>query len=293
MKAIPVASFERHNTCLHCGYDLFGQPRTGVCPECGTSTRESARNESFIGQPGNLARLRSGAALLLWSSILSGFCPGVCLLCMYWEGHIAVAFLMTLIFVATALTAALGERRFEEMRDFAPAELVDGPVSRIRRIPDFVAAAGLMTVNLAAYVYSYSMLQVSNHAWAEPLVMTIIGVGFLMMAATAWRAVPSYALRADIANACLGTKRRGFKGLGMVKAIYETIWLSCCWGPMFLLAMKLEDPALFLAFGALFGLGGFAILWILMIIFHAILFAQVRKMAKAELTRGFEVNASS
>src|SRR4051812_36637993 len=111
MQAIPVPTFERHNTCLSCGYDLFGQPRVGVCPECGASTRESARNELFLGSPENVALLQSGTGLLLWSSILAGFCPGVCFWFVATDSPLALAITISAIFFATAVTAAVGERR--------------------------------------------------------------------------------------------------------------------------------------------------------------------------------------
>jgi hypothetical protein len=290
--AIPVPTFERHNTCLGCGYDLFGQPSIGVCPECGQSTRESARNAAFLDAPGNVARLRSGTVLLLWSSILAGLCPGICLLCVANDGLVILSFavVMTLIFGATAVTASLGERQLASMVEFAQSESGDGesPSARPNVVGDLVAAAGLLSINIAAYVYAANTRSGSR---TEYIVAALVGIGFGCLSATAWRAVPAYRMRMRVAEACLGGHHRGLAALGYTKAIYETIWLCCCWLAPALLLIKLEEVAVIFAFGALFGLGGFAILWVFMIVLHAVLLVKVRRKF-GETKRGFEVVAN-
>lgn len=52
--------------CVECGYSLHGLPRDGVCPECGTDLRRSARGEllRFAGRA-YLATVCSGLGLVL------------------------------------------------------------------------------------------------------------------------------------------------------------------------------------------------------------------------------------
>lgn len=291
MRAIPVPVFERHNTCVSCGYDLFGQPRLGTCPECGTSTRESARHEAFLGQPENVARLRSGTTLLLWSSIFAGLCPGVCFILAVQEGGTGWAMLMSILFAATAVTAALGEQRLMAMQEFAIDDS-DDPTADAGQRPSFaadiIAGGGLFLVNIAAYLYSTPGTWNGNNA----AVATFVTLGFLMLATTAWRAVPAYRMRAGVAQACMGHRNfGGFIGLGYVKAIYETAWLCCCWMAPAAFLLDFEEAGILLAFGALFGLIGFGILWLIMIGLHAALYVRVRRQFRDQV-RGFEVVAA-
>lgn len=296
--AIPVPVFERHNTCLGCGYDLFGQPRLGVCPECGASTRESARHEAFLGAPGNLKRLRGGAVFLLLSAILSGLCPASCLIFMWSDSHIACAGLMSLIFAATVVTSAVGERRFVAMGEYQTADSNDRESLRVFRnafVADLSAAGGLVLVNVAAYITAIAkMSRVGDYGWRtendEVVTGVIVAIGFFLMCVTAWRAVPAYRLRGQISRAVTGGANGGFIGLGFLKAIYETLWLATVW--MGIAAIGTghdgEGVGVFLLFGALFGLGGYGILWLFMIGTHALLLRRVHSRLP-NAARGFEV----
>jgi hypothetical protein len=290
--AIPVPTFEHHNICLSCGYDLFGQPRVGVCPECGQSTRESARTATFLEAPGNVARLRSGTVYLLWSSILAGFCPGICLLTMASEDagtYVAAAF-MTLIFAATAVTAGIGERRLASLSGYIDDDASNGSAWRNRPVLafDLVAAVGLVAINIGTYAYAAT--RSSERQSAEYIVWGFIGAGFGCLCAGAWRAVPAYRMRMRVAEACLGGHHRGWAALGYIKAIYETAWLACSWLTLALLAFRQEDVAVFTATASLFGLGGFGILWLFMIALHIMLMVKVRRRFR-EGNRGFEIVA--
>jgi hypothetical protein len=51
--------------CVHCGYDLRGQPRTGVCPECGVNVKWSRIGALWQADPSWLRKLRLGLRLLI------------------------------------------------------------------------------------------------------------------------------------------------------------------------------------------------------------------------------------
>lgn len=235
-----------------------------------------------------VARVRAGSLLAFVSAILSGFCPGVCLLYASAEGSIVVAALMTLIFAATAVTAALGERRLTSVLSTASR----GAVSRAHQVSDLLAGVGLLVINVAAYLFG--RLEWLPHR--DGILAALTCGGFVLLAATAWRAVPSYRMRAAVARAHADPNRirgnGGFIALGYVKAIYETVWLSLCWIALALIALDGHDSWVPFGFGALLGLIGFAAIWLAMIVTHAILFARAQKRI-VERVRGFEVLESA
>ena len=61
--------------------------------------------------------------------------------------------------------------------------------------------------------------------------------------------------------------------LGWFKAIYEFLWLGCCAVTLLMIAAKDvgllgQDAAIFFAVPALFGIAGFALIWIWMMVCH-------------------------
>lgn len=277
LTAIPVNTFERHNRCLTCGYDLFGQPRIGLCPECGNSTRETAAHAQFLSHPDKVACVLSGARLLLIASILSGLCPGVCLLMLATDGSGVVAGMMTVIFVTTAVTAAVGDRRLLGADEVVG---VDRQALLTRRMFDGIAAAGLVTLNLAAFVIATGI--------DSAMIAVIVAIGFFLLSISAWRAAPTGSAHARVGEVGWG-RAGGLRGLGVIKAFYESIWLGCCWMGIACLAVN-QDAAVFFMFAAFFGLFGFAAIWIAMIVVSALFLQRISRLATG--TRGFDVMAT-
>lgn len=270
---------QKHLPCLSCGYDLFATSRSGLCPECGSDVTRSVAMAFVLLEPANAARARRMSGSLLLSSIFAGLCPAACLLALNLENLVG-AIAMTVAFATCAIFAALGERRRREIVNSDSFSMASGsPIGF-----DIIAAVGLLLVNVAGYFYglqnSLRAVWYSFHAY-EAIAMTCVGVGFFLLFIAAWRALPTWRAQADFARQLHGLKLENLmRFLAWTKAIYETAWLFCCWSPFALISLgsQGEDLAIPLAVAAAFGLIGFAVIWILMIIAHAILHVQIRKV---------------
>jgi hypothetical protein len=219
------------------------------------------------------------ARSLLISSIFAGLCPASCLLLLSTE-NIVGAIAMSVAFGTCAVFAAKGEA---QRRRIVGVQVSSMRLSGSPLLPDIFAGVGLTLVNLAGYVYAIHEMTrqaFTSRQNVEAVGMVLVGTGFFLLCVTAWRAVPSWRAHADIAR-LIGGKRLGkfLRFLGWTKAIYETLWLFCCWAPFVAMGVRpLEEMAVGLAIGALFGLIGFGVIWILMIIAHATLLVQIRKV---------------
>lgn len=57
--------YPHHRDCIHCGYDLFGQPLDRPCPECGNPVATTAAQPLWTAtHPRPLTRTRTGFTLL-------------------------------------------------------------------------------------------------------------------------------------------------------------------------------------------------------------------------------------
>jgi hypothetical protein len=269
-------SVSTHVPCLGCGYDLYASKRVGQCPECGRDVSLSVSVSSVFHEPANALKLRKMGSALLVSSIFAGLCPAACLLAVQAENLIG-AVAMTIAFGTCAVFAARAEMLRRGVLRLSSISPVAGPPL----VADAIAAGGLLLINLAAYVYVIARMVNSNMYFGEDGLPTVlVGVGFFLLFVTAWRAMPTWRAHADIAH-LLGGQRLAklLHFLSWAKAVYESVWLFCCWTPFALVQLDSNgsDLAVSLAVGALFGLFGFAVIWILMIIAHAIFSVQLRK----------------
>ncbi len=202
---------------------------------------------------------------MLWTAILSGLCVASCFVT--FTQHPVATMLHVIIYVAILAAGGLAGSRFR------PAGV------GARTMLDLVASIGLVGIMLAPV---FAPLFMTGHLGAKGgLIM--LGICFLLMAATTARHVMLY--RA-VSQMLLRVGRRGlsrsFLVMGWVKTIYEGIWLMCCALPLMMIDRNLpgrgtEEFAIFLALGALFGCGGFGLIWIWMIISHSMLLAAVKK----------------
>lgn len=276
-----VDLIESHVPCVQCGYDLYASKRSGLCPECGKSVALSASASETFLKVENAVELRKMGSSLLVSSIFAGLCPGACLLAVQAE-NLAGPIAMSIAFSICAVFAGVGETRRRRGLGATPA--IASRSSPL--VADGVAAAGLVLINLAAYAYAIENAA-RGYSSGSAFILVLVCLGFFLLCVTAWRALPTWRAHADLAYLLNGIRLSKFlRFLAWTKATYETIWLFCCWSPFAFVAMgrPMEDLAVGLAFAALFGLFGFAAIWVLMIIAHAILLAQVRKATEPTLS---------
>ena len=267
-----------HVPCLGCGYDLYASQRNGLCPECGREVAYSISGFDLQIDPAKAYAARRMGAALLTSSIFAGLCPASCLLMLQTERFLG-AIAMSVAFTICAVFAARGEAFRRQWRGHSIGNIrIGAPLGA-----DVVATVGLLLVNLAAYWYAFQQFVQYEYGYNrsyEVAGMSLVGVGFFLLNLTAWRALPTWRAHAEVAHLLNARKTRGLLTfLAWTKAIYESLWLLCCWSP-FALGMaghSAEELAISLAFAALFGLFGFGVVWVLMIIAHAILLVQIRR----------------
>lgn len=63
--------YPHHRECVACGYDLYGQPVSGLCPECGGPVAKTAERPFWsVSCPHRLARSRIGLRVITWSCLV-------------------------------------------------------------------------------------------------------------------------------------------------------------------------------------------------------------------------------
>jgi hypothetical protein len=67
---------DSHQSCIFCGYDLFGLEVSGNCPECGAAVEASIHGNLLeFSNPQWLERVKLGTVLLFWG--ITGCIGGV------------------------------------------------------------------------------------------------------------------------------------------------------------------------------------------------------------------------
>jgi len=231
-------------------------------------TLQYAMPETLVG-----VDARRAFRVLFIVSILSGLCVGSCFLC-FTQNPLAY-FVHVALYATTIALAVRGGVLFAKL-----SPIQGDRRNTVRLILDLIATGGLVIIGLAPIVY----LATGDFSGMEKFAAVVIGLAYLMLAATTWRHVLLYRSLAEI---CRQINRFGMAkqliGLGWTKAIYELIWLGCCTLTLFTAAISdhsgnpnLDGVAIYFAFAALVGIGPFAFIWIWMIVTHALLLRLAR-----------------
>lgn len=204
-------------------------------------------------------RIRAAAGSMLCTAIASGLCVAVCFgslanAKMFWWVHLGV-------FGATLAFAVRGGLRLRDLND------------RYQIALDFVASLGLVGIAIAPLFMAFG-----NRSHQDGQI-ALLGICYLLMAATTARHRMLYrTLGVQVRIAGHVRVARFLVTVGWIKAIYEGLWLACCGLTLIAFAARdTEGAGFLLAFVSLFGVFGFAGVWVLMIIVHAQLFAISRK----------------
>jgi hypothetical protein len=213
---------------------------------------------------------------LLWLSVLSGLCVGVCFLSL--TEALLAALLHVTIFAVTIILAVRAGMSVAGLGD-------GGGAHRTRMLLDGLAGLGLVGIGISPIVYYIGQ----GEYWSviETYGVAALGLSYALLAATTYRHVLLYRVLAEVCRSAnhpsLATR---LIRLGWGKAIYEGLWLSCCALALLLLSAgstmsgaksDFQDAAMWCAFAALFGAMGFAGIWVWMIVVHAVLLAGTRR----------------
>jgi hypothetical protein len=197
---------------------------------------------------------------LLWLAVLSGPCVAVCFLAV--TGQMLIWGVLHLgVYAATIAVAVVAGRRMARCAE------VSSLASATRLVLDAAAGGG------ARGDRSGSAVRRDRRRRAD------------------WRADGGRGLPADGGDGLparaavrgpFGGQRsirrqrlaRSFTALGVVKFLYESVWLTCCGAPLiltddFLGGNGADDLAVYLAMAAFFGCFGFAVVWLWMVVSHA------------------------
>jgi hypothetical protein len=224
---------------------------------------EYARSQSFDDPD-----IRFVFKSLLWMSILSGLCVGMCFLC--FTEHLAAYALHMLIFGSIIF---VGARSGPAMMRLENSYQVTSGKARLAM--DLSATLGIALIGSGPIVYLVVTRQ--SQVSGEPLLAAGVGVAYGLLAVSTARHVLLYRLLATMCrNLGRNGMARGLLVLGWFKAIYEGVWLACCSLAGALLAVKNEDVGINFAFAALAGAMGFGGVWVWMIVMHA----KLLRMAK-------------
>lgn len=212
---------------------------------------------------------RAAFRLMLIVACLSGLCVGACFLAirLSLEGCIVHA----VVFAATIVVAIKAGRQWTKI---APER------NTLQLALDALALCGLIMIAITPTLFAF--LKSNNRD--EQIGVGVLGVAYALLALTTSRHVMLYR---SLATRCRQINRirmaRGLIVLGWFKAVYEFVWLGCCASALLITAMTHYlgvsdggDVALIFAFGALFGVMGFAGVWVWMIGVHT----QLLRLAK-------------
>ncbi|HEY4124543.1 MAG TPA: hypothetical protein VGM36_08020 [Rhizomicrobium sp.] len=216
-------------------------------------------------------QMYSAARSMMWLSVMSGLCVGVCFLSFTgaWPAHVLhIAIFGVTIFLAirsgVRIARATGQVATEHSR-------------RWQLALDFLAGLGLVVIGLGPLAFWLKLGDTPGQL--------ILGLAFASLAIATPRHVMFYRFLASI---CEPVGRyamaRSLRLLGWFKSVYEAIWLGCCAITLLLSAARdlfgiggsVADGAVIFAVAAFAGCLGFAGSWIWMMICHARL-AQLAK----------------
>lgn len=199
--------------------------------------------------------LRRAFAWMFPLSILSGACVASCLLVMWGDGSIGVCLVHAAIYAATLACAIVAGRA-----------LAAGGASDVRMVVlDSVAGAALAAIGFGPLFVDWNTTQ----RWP----VGGLAVAFTALAVSTPRHRMLYRKLASIVRPT-GQEHlaRGLRLLGGAKLLFESVWLACCAGTLACIARDAgSGPAILMAYGALFGLAGFFVLWLFAAVVHATL----------------------
>lgn len=200
----------------------------------------------------------SAARWMVALAVLSGCCVASCFVALL-MGMVG-AVIHALVVAATLASAIVAEGKLGVGSVAAP----------LHRFLDLVAGFGLLGIGAAPLVI------VSFSPGKESL--WVLGGCFAMLAISTYRHRLQYQRLADVAAAGGGQSLPNrLRRLGIWKMLYEAAWLGCCALTLVGASVTKEENWIITAFAGFLGCGGFGIIWIVMIVYHAQLAALLRR----------------
>ena len=172
--------------------------------------------------------------------------------------------------------------------------------SPARAVLDTIAGVGLAIIGAGPLLWQL-LNPARYNVWGSGGPVLTMAAAFTLLAATTYRHLLQYRALATVLKG-VGRPRlaRSLRVLGWTKFVVETLWLTCCAFPLAFIAFQQvaryqgrnsDDGVIIFAFGALFGIPVFAVVWVMMIITHATAATAVRGFSEMPLAgrQGYEV----
>ncbi|MEM6313673.1 MAG: hypothetical protein AAF743_06275 [Planctomycetota bacterium] len=219
-----------------------------------------------------LIRWRSGLGWLWAATILSPLCIVACLFHVAVSASVLTAFLITLVFGLTVMSAVFAQQRLS-----VPG-VSDGNTG-FRLSGEIVAGTGLGLICLAAWVSTVTLHQPGNDAKGTLL---IVALGFALLTLGVPRFVHQYRALAAVQKQ-LDRRHRGkfLIGVGYGKIPGDGILVACMALGLFI-GVAESEVAVFFGLGALYlGFPAYAIVWVISAVGHGLLTANVVRACRA------------
>lgn len=289
--AIETHVITNHMRCLRCGYDLYSCEIGGKCPECGHGIADANQVQRRLAETDIAPLARKAATALLGSTILAGLCPiavFAALICDLSDvvedlfGRDVPMLLLAASFGSYAVARVRAEWLMNRLMDRLGLD-TDTQTRKWVWLGHGLAIASLLSITIVPWNYVHHY-RISDQTDKETHLMIAIGGGLLMLCLVALRSVPIWRDQLALARQLeIPRTAETMAFIVQIKPIYEIIWLTACWMQFALvlshLDRRLSVPFMVCSLVSFFGMFGFGLIWVPMLIATATLRSAIRARA--------------
>jgi len=205
---------KRHVNCIGCGYDLFGLPAAGDCPECGLPVQRSRVRLPLDSDLQWQAQIEKGLLLEIWTATGWTMCAVLGLIAQFF-GPAGLVLLVAAI--ATVVVEHFSRKLLWETPGGC-APLVSSRSATVAWSLDFNSRLGLL-------LFAGTMAMVGPYR--NDVARGLTAVGYVAMGIGSLRTLPLYALFIAIMEA-IGSERqpKELARLRAVRLVVETLFFG-------------------------------------------------------------------